>query len=156
MVRADSYAFRTFSRSSSSWSARSRYGLALLAASETLSFVLAMFGGSFRLAARASLPLALLFILSACGGSTTTTASPAQGVRGTGFTIEAPAGWQVARTARVVTARRGSALVSVSVFPLVKAYDPAIFDRAAKELDGVARRLAERAGGTITESKTTT
>jgi hypothetical protein len=115
-----------------------------------------MFGGSFRWAARASLPLALLFILSACGGSTTTTASPAQGVRGTGFTIEAPAGWQVARTTRVVTARRGSALVSVSVFPLVKAYDPAIFDRAARELDGVARRLAERAGGTITESKTTT
>ena len=77
-------------------------------------------------------------------------------MRGNGFTIQAPAGWQVARTARVVTARRGSALVSVSVFPLVKAYDPAIFDRAAKELDGVARRLAERAGGTITESRTTT
>ncbi len=44
----------------------------------------------------------------------------------------------------------------MSAFPLVKAYDPAIFARVAKELDGVARTLAERAGGSITESVTTT
>ena len=69
MLRADSYAFRTLSRSSSSWSARSMYGLALLAASETRSVVLAIVGGSFRLLARAFLPPALLFILAACGGS---------------------------------------------------------------------------------------
>jgi hypothetical protein len=70
--------------------------------------------------------------------------------------LEAPAGWQVSRTERAVKAHRGQAEVSVSVFPLVKAYDPAIFGRVAKELDGVATTLAERAGGTITERETTT
>jgi hypothetical protein len=115
-----------------------------------------MIGGSFRLLARASLPLALLSILAACGGSTKVTAPITQRVRGTGFTLQAPDGWRVSRTERVVTARKEAARISVSTFPLVKAYDPAIFARVAKELDGVARTLAERAGGTITESVTAT
>jgi hypothetical protein len=44
----------------------------------------------------------------------------------------------------------------VSVFPLLKAYDPAEFAAAAKELDGVAARLAKQAGATLTRSATVT
>jgi hypothetical protein len=67
-----------------------------------------------------------------------------------------PQGWQVARRPNRIAARKGDALVSVTLFPLVKPYDPAKFAAAAKELDGVAATLAARAGGTLTERATTT
>jgi hypothetical protein len=132
------------------------YGLALLAASETLSFVLAIVGGSFRLLARATLPLALLFILAACGGSTQPKAQATRAVHGPGFLFSVPAGWTSRRTAAVVLARKGAAAVSVTPFALVKRYDPARFQAAAKELDRIAAKLAARAGGSVTESTTTT
>ncbi len=106
-MRADSYAFRTLSRSSSSWSARSTYGLTLLAASETLSFVLAIVGGSFRLLARAVVPLALLFILAACGGSTQRQGGFDTRVQGPGFSFAAPSGWKATRTADRVPVAAG-------------------------------------------------
>jgi hypothetical protein len=53
-------------------------------------------------------------------------------------------------------ARRGAGLVSVSIFPLVKPYDPGKFAAAAKELDGVAARLAQQAGTTVTRGETVT
>jgi len=62
----------------------------------------------------------------------------------------------VARPPTGMTARRGAGLVSVSVFPLVKAYDPAKFAAAAKELDGIAARLAKQAGAPLTRSETVT
>jgi hypothetical protein len=46
--------------------------------------------------------------------------------------------------------------VSVTEFTLQKRYNPALFDRAAKELDGVAAKLAAQAGATLTERATTT
>jgi len=46
--------------------------------------------------------------------------------------------------------------VSATAFPLLRPYRPALFDQAAKELDGVAARLAAQAGGKLTEQKTTT
>ena len=106
--------------------------------------------------ARAVLPLAVLFILSACGGSKRQEARPTVGVRGEGFTAQVPPGWTVTRPPTGVAARHGAGLVSVSVFPLVKAYDPARFAAAAKELDGVAARLAKEAGTTLTRSETVT
>jgi hypothetical protein len=42
----------------------------------------------------------------------------------------------------------------VTTFRLLKSYDPAGFAAAAKELDGVAARLAVQAGGKLTESTT--
>lgn len=47
-------------------------------------------------------------------------------------------------------------LVSATVFRLAKPYTPALFGRAAKELDRVAAKLAQASGGTVTESVTTT
>lgn len=78
------------------------------------------------------------------------------GVRGTGFTIQVPEGWAVTRPATGVTARHGAGLVSVSVFPLVKAYEPGKFAAAAKELDGVAAQLAQQAGTPLTKRETVT
>jgi hypothetical protein len=117
---------------------------------------LAIFGGSFRLVAKAFLPLALLFILSSCGGSGGSSEQLAQELRGRGFTVQVPQGWQVLRKPNRVTARKGDALVSVTLFPLVKPYDPAKFAAVAKELDGVAATLAARAGGTLTDRATAT
>jgi hypothetical protein len=108
------------------------------------------------LLARAVFPLAVLFILAACGGSKRQETPPTIGVRGEGFTVQVPQGWKVTRAPTGVAARRGAGLVSVSVFPLVKPYDPAKFGAAAKELDGVAARLAKEAGTTLTQSETVT
>jgi hypothetical protein len=108
------------------------------------------------LLAKALLPLTVVFILSACGGSTTSGGAAVRGVRGDGFTVRIPEGWRVTREARAVIARRGRFLVSVTRFPLLKTYDPARFDAAAKELDGIAAKLAAQAGGSVTERATTT
>jgi len=67
-----------------------------------------------------------------------------------------PQGWQVSRKPSRVTARKSDALVSVTLFPLVKRYDPAKFAAVAKELDRVAATLAARAGGILTERATAT
>jgi hypothetical protein len=53
-------------------------------------------------------------------------------------------------------ATHGSALVSVTRFPLLKRYDPAKFGAAARELDRVAAQLAKQAGGTLDSKETTT
>jgi hypothetical protein len=120
-----------------------------------LSFVLAILGGSFRLLARAVLPLALLFILSACGGSTAPEPSETKAVPGPGFRFDVPVGWKVHRSGDAVDAHNGSALVSVTTYKLLKAYDPAVFDRAAEELDAAVAKLAKQAKGTVVEKKTT-
>jgi hypothetical protein len=77
-------------------------------------------------------------------------------VAGPGFEISVPVGWTVQRTVRVVGARRDSALVSVTAFTLLKPYSPALFAQVAKELDGVAAKLAARSNGKLTERATTT
>lgn len=46
--------------------------------------------------------------------------------------------------------------MSATVFTLQKPYNPALFDRAAKELDGIAAKLAAQAGARLTERTTTT
>lgn len=53
------------------------------------------------------------------------------------------------------TARRGKGVVSVTRFPLLKAYDPAEFDAVAKELDILATRLAHEAGQLSAKGQTT-
>jgi hypothetical protein len=109
------------------------------------------------LLAKALVPLAVLFILAACGGSGESTVEVTQGVRGEGFTVEVPAGWRVSGAGQAkMTARKAGRLVSVTSFPLLKPYDPGKFRAAAKELDGIAAKLAAQAGGELTEKTTTT
>jgi hypothetical protein len=125
--------------------------LTVVAASETLSFVLAMLGGSFRLLAKAVIPLAVLFILAGCGGSKQETGQGSVEVRGNGYTFDVPAGWTVERRPRGMTAHRASASLSVQRFPLTKEYDPAQFAVASKALDRIAKRLAADAKGETIE-----
>jgi len=77
-------------------------------------------------------------------------------VRGAGFSFSVPSAWRSSAASGIVAARRGNAVVSVRRFTLVKAYDPARFDAAAKELDGIAARLASAAGVALAEKETTT
>jgi len=106
--------------------------------------------------AKAVLPLVLLFILSACGGSAKVDRSPTEGVRGDGFTVLVPQSWHVTRPREAVVARSGGYLVSVTTFKLEKAYDPGRFGAVTKELDGVVEKLAGQAGAKVTERMTTT
>jgi hypothetical protein len=108
------------------------------------------------LLAKAVVPVAVLFILAACGGSPKPEPALTQGVRGAGFVVQVPQSWRVTRPANGVVARRGDFLVSVTTFPLQKTYEPGRFAAVARELDGVAAKLAAQAGGKVTERVTTT
>jgi hypothetical protein len=108
------------------------------------------------LLAKAVLPVAVLFILSACGGSPKPDRSLTQGVRGPAFAVQVPQSWRVTRPANGVVARKGHFRVSVTTFPLLKTYEPGMFDAVARELDGVVAKLAAQAGGKVTERVTTT
>jgi hypothetical protein len=55
-----------------------------------------------------------------------------------------------------VAAKKGEAAVSVTTFSLLKPYDPAKFEAVAKELDGVAAKLAARAGHSLSDRETAT
>jgi hypothetical protein len=106
------------------------------------------------LPARVFLPLALLFILPACGSGTKTHPVSTRVVRGPDFSFSAPGGWRTNRTERAVTVRSGASRVSVTTYTLQKPYRPALFAAAARELDGIAAKLAAEAGGTLTEKQT--
>lgn len=93
-------------------------------------------------------------MLAACGSGKH--AAQTQAVGGSGFSAEVPAAWRVTQTRSGIVARRGGALVSVTVFPLRRPYRPSQFDEAAAELDRVADKLAAQAGATVGERLTTT
>ena len=76
-------------------------------------------------------------------------------VTGPGFTVSVPQGWTVRKSGKSLVATRGNGLVSVTRFTLVKPYEPSKFQAAAKELDGVAAKLAEQNGGKVTKRETT-
>ena len=78
---------------------------------------------------------------------------------GPGFSFVAPAGWRVGQGDRSVTAQSSAvrpSIVSAAAYRIGKAYVPSDFATAAKELDGVAARLAAASGGRVTERATTT
>ncbi|MES1246944.1 MAG: hypothetical protein ABUS54_04645 [Actinomycetota bacterium] len=62
----------------------------------------------------------------------------------------------MARTPTAVTARSGTALVSVTRFPLRQAYDDSQFDAARGTLDRVAASLAKAAGSSVDKAETVT
>ena len=80
-------------------------------------------------------------------------------VSGPGFTFKAEQEREIARTPRsvsVLPADTGSQeLESVTIFRLVKPFRPALWPQAAKELDGVAERLAESLGGELEQQPKT-
>jgi hypothetical protein len=92
--------------------------------------------------------LVLAFILAGCGGAGN---SNWQQVQGSGFRFLAPAGWKVNGT----TASSGSVdRVQVNGFRLVHPYVRAKKAAAAKELDGVAARLALQLKGKVSSRRT--
>ena len=93
-----------------------------------------------------------LLILAGCGGSTS---AKTQTVQGDGFRFEAPAGWTVVRKGPSVAVVDGDVnRVEVVRFTLEKPYNAALFAAAARELDGVASRLATQLKGKVTSSST--
>jgi hypothetical protein len=100
------------------------------------------------------LPLALLFILPACASGTKIQPVSTRVVRGPDFSFSAPGGWRTSRTQRAIAVRSGKTRVSVTTYTLQKPYRPALFAAAARELDGIAAKLAAEAGGTLTQKQT--
>jgi hypothetical protein len=75
-------------------------------------------------------------------------------IRGPGFSFSAPAAWRTSRTPRAVAVQSGRSRISVTTYTLQKPYTPALFAAAAKELDGVAAKLAAAAGTPLTRKQT--
>jgi hypothetical protein len=115
---------------------------------------LAILRESFRSLTKLVLPLAVLFILSACGGATRTKENATRTVHGRGFQFSIPSGWRTSSAQGAVVARSGRAAVSVRTFTLVKRYDPTRFAAAAAELDGIAAKLAAASGTTLAAKET--
>ena len=104
--------------------------------------------------------LILAVLAASCGGSPKQAQSVARAtVHGPGFRFQAPAAWSARQTGTSAVARRdaaGDTFVSGTAFTLSKPYSPALFQRAAKELDKVAANLAAQAHGALTQSETVT
>lgn len=95
-------------------------------------------------------------LLAGCGGGSSHPAS--QSITGDRFLFRAPFGWHVQRRNTEVQAspKPGSTeLVSVAVFPLLRAYDPKLFPAVSRELDAAAAQVARRLGGHVTKRATT-
>ena len=76
-------------------------------------------------------------------------------VTGDGFHFVAPADWTVVRKGASVAAVNGDvSRVEVVRFTLEKPYRPALFAAAARELDGVAARLASQLSGNVSSRAT--
>ncbi len=106
--------------------------------------------------ARALIPLALLFILAACGGGTHDQVAATRVIHGTGFSFSVPKAWRSTVSAGVVRAAGGGSEVSVQTFSLLKPYRPDAFAAVTKELDRDAEQLAAQAGKPLAVKETTT
>lgn len=77
-------------------------------------------------------------------------------VQGAGYRFSAPAGWAVSRSGREVQASQGLNLVSVTRYPLLRAYRPGLWARVVRELDTAAAQLAKQQKGAVSDSRTVT
>lgn len=104
--------------------------------------------------------MAAVVLLAACGGGGgANTSGPPQVIAGPGFRFAAPGKWHVRRQDTEVSAAPkpvAAELVSVTRFPLLKPYSPALFAKATKELDKSAGDLATRLAGYVRKRYTTT
>ncbi len=103
---------------------------------------------------------ALLFvvvILAGCRGSGASTPDTQwQTAAGTGFTFQAPAGWQAVRGRNRISLTHGSELVQVSTFSLTKAYTDKLFVPVAAELRSRMEAIARQTGGTLNAGSSVT
>jgi hypothetical protein len=115
-----------------------------------------MLNASFRVVPGRLLPALLVAasIFAGCGGSGG--GEQPQTVNGRGFRFDAPAGWAVQRSGRLVSASKDGDLVQVATFSLLKPYSPALFDRVERELRMRMRQIAAQTGGTVSGSSTVT
>jgi hypothetical protein len=96
-----------------------------------------------------------LLALAGCGGSGG--GGPAlKAVHGNGYTFSAPADWAVERRGQEVQAAEGLSLVSVTRYPLLRRYRPALLARVVPELDRAATQLAKQQNGRVSNSRTIT
>jgi hypothetical protein len=77
-------------------------------------------------------------------------------VHGTGYRFSASADWRVVRSGRATEVSKGLALVSVTRYPLLRRFRPALFVRVVPELDAAATQLAKQQHGRVTDSRTVT
>lgn len=99
-----------------------------------------------------------MLAVSGCGGGggASKPAAAGQTVTGSGYRFVAPAGWKVTRSGRTASAASASDLVSVTIFPLVKRYRPALWPAVVPQLDQVASKLAGQLSGTLAPGRTVT
>jgi hypothetical protein len=103
---------------------------------------------------RAALAVFLVLLFAGCGGGGG--GAPAEKiVRGPGYRFTAPAGWAVDRNARVVQASEGIDLVSVTRYPLVRAFRAQQWGKVVPELDRAAAGVAQQQNGRVASSRTT-
>jgi len=93
-----------------------------------------------------------LLLTAGCGGAK----AEEQTVQGPGYFFAAPGGWTVTRKGAEVQAARGTELVSVTRFPLVRAFRPALWSKVLPELDHAADTLAQQQQGTVADRATVT
>ena len=94
-----------------------------------------------------------VLIVAGCGGGGGTSERV---VRGTGYHFGAPVGWSLSRSARGVQLTKGVAVLSVTRFPLLRAYRPALWEHVLPELDRAAAAIAAQQNGTVRDPRTVT
>jgi hypothetical protein len=92
-------------------------------------------------------------VLAGCGGGGTT---PPKVVQGSGYRFTAPADWAVVRSGRALQVSEGLQLLSVTRYPLLRAYRPALWARVVPELDRAATQLATQQHGHVGDMRTVT
>jgi hypothetical protein len=93
-----------------------------------------------------------LLLAAGCGGGGGETQHRL--VHGDGYSFSAPVDWKIVRSGREVRAAKGVALLSVSRFPLVRAYRPQLWGKVVPELDRAAAAIADQQRGTVSASET--
>ena len=96
----------------------------------------------------------MLLLVAGCGGSGDS--GPERLVRGTGYAFSAPGSWHEVRAGRGITISEGVSVVSVTRFPLVRAYRPELWDKVVRELDRAAEAVATQQEGKVANAKTVT
>lgn len=105
---------------------------------------------------RAALGLALLLSAGCGGGGDGGGGTDEKLLLGAGFVFSAPAAWAVSHTGREVRASQGLAVVSVTRFPLLRAFRPELWEQVVPELDRAAAGVARQQDGTVSDPETVT